>query len=339
MTASMKAAQMVAVAEDLRIAEVPVPTPGPGELLVKLDACGICHTDLHAWQGDQPLPRELPAVLGHEGVGRVTATGGATRHSVGERVGVGFVYGTCGACRECLSGHETHCATVQSTGVHVDGCYAEYAVLRDDWATAIPEELDAVEAAPLLCAGVAAYSAVRKAQLEPGSLAVVFGAGGLGFYAIQLARLCGARVVAVDIDDAKLEKAIAMGADHAVRGDADPGAYVQRLGGADACFNFAPVTATWEQMLEAARARARLVLISLPVGEFRFHAASLIERGLRVMGSADGSRQELRQLMALAREGRVHSLAEAVPLADINHAFGRLAAGDVTGRLVVRMPG
>lgn len=337
MTDSMKAALMVAAGQDLQIADMPVPTPGPGELLVKLDACGICHTDLHAWQGDQPLPRELPVVLGHEGIGRVVKTGGAGSIATGARVGVGFVHGTCGGCRECLSGHETHCSSVQSTGVHVDGCYAEYAILREDWATAIPEELDAVEAAPLLCAGVAAYSAVRKGGLEPGSLAVIFGAGGLGLYAIQIAKLFGARVVAVDVDDGKLEKAVAMGADHVVRGDADPGGFVQRLGGADACFNFAPVTATWEQMLEAARARARLVLISLPVGELRFHAASIIERGLRVMGSADGTRQELRQLMQLARDGHVRSLAEPVPLAGINEAFRRLLAGDVTGRLVVNM--
>jgi len=338
MTETMKAALFVAPGRPLEIEDVPIPVPGPGKVLVKIEACGLCHTDLHFWKGDYPVPRDLPVVLGHEGVGTVVATGpGVKRLRNGDRIGVGYVYGTCGYCRECLTGHETHCSAVESTGVHADGCFAEYSVLREDWATPIPAELDARDAAPLLCAGVAAYSSVRKAALEPGELAVVFGAGGLGSYAIQVAKAFGARVVAVDVSDAKLEHASRIGADYVLRADQGPEEPILRLGGADACFNFAPVATSWRQMLDVSRARARLVLISLPTQPLTFEAGEIIERGLRVMGSADGTRQELRQLMALAVAGDVQSVVETLPLGEINGAFERLAKGQVQGRLAIGM--
>lgn len=336
MANTMKAAYLTAPGAPLELREIAVPQPGPGEVLVKLEVCGLCHSDLHFWKGDHALPRELPVVLGHEGIGRVVGAGpGVTRLRSGDRVGIGYVYGTCGQCRECLSGHETHCGEVRSTGVHVEGCFAEYAVLREDWATPIPAGLDPAQAAPLLCAGVAAYSAVRKARLEPGELVAVFGAGGLGSYAIQIAKAYGARVAAVDVSPDKLDHALGLGADHALRADGHPAAELQELGGADACFNFAPVAASWRQMIAAARPRARLVLISLPTEALSFEAGEVIEAGLRIMGSADGTRQELRQLMALAGAGRVASTVETVPLADITGAFERLAAGRVRGRLVI----
>lgn len=336
MAKKMKAAHFVAPGAPLDIREVAVPEPGPGEVLVKLEVCGLCHSDLHFWKGDHALPRDLPVVLGHEGIGSVVSSGpGVSRLRRGDRVGIGYVYGTCGQCRECLSGYETHCGEVQSTGVHVEGCFAEFAVLREDWATPIPASLEPAQAAPLLCAGVAAYSAVRKAHLEPGELVAVFGAGGLGSYAIQVAKACGARVAAIDVSEDKLEHALRLGADHAFRADDHPAAEIQELGGADACFNFAPVAASWRQMVAAARPRARLVLISLPTDALSFEAGEVIEAGLKIMGSADGTRQELRQLMALAEAGRVSSAVETLPLAEINDAFERLAGGRVQGRLVI----
>ena len=188
MSKLMKAAVTTAAGQPLEIRDLPVPGPGAGEVLVRIDVCGLCHTDLHFWKGDHPIPREHPVILGHEGIGTIVELGsGVTRLKTGERVGTGYVHGTCGNCKECLTGHETHCAEVECTGVDADGCFAEYAVFQERWATPIPERLEAAQAAPLLCAGVAAYSAVRKARLEPGELAVVFGAGGLGTYAIQIA--------------------------------------------------------------------------------------------------------------------------------------------------------
>ena len=336
MSKLMKAAVTTAAGQPLEIRDLPVPGPGAGKVLVRIDVCGLCHTDLHFWKGDHPIPREHPVILGHEGIGTIVELGpGVTRLKTGERVGTGYVHGTCGNCKECLTGHETHCAEVECTGVDADGCFAEYAVFQERWATPIPERLEAAQAAPLLCAGVAAYSAVRKARLEPGELAVVFGAGGLGTYAIQIARNHGARVAVVDVSDEKLDHARRMGADYAIRADDEVPRAIQALGGANACFNFAPVAASWRQMVEAAAPRARLVLISLPTDALCFEAAEIIERGLHVIGSADGTRQELRQIMDLADSNRVRSVVTRVPLRDINEAFGRLASGRVGGRLVI----
>lgn len=338
MTKTMQAAFLVECGKPMEFREVPIPVPPPGHLLVEMETCGICHTDLHFWKGEHALPRELPVILGHEGIGRVVTLGdGVSNCDVGERVGIGFVYGTCGHCKQCLTGHETHCDHVCSTGVHVDGCFSEYVLLREDWATVIPEGLESLDASPLLCAGVAAYSAVRKAKLEPGELAAVFGTGGLGSYAIQLAKECGARVAAVDVTREKLDHARRLGADYGFLATEEPAKAIKECGGADACFNFAPVAASWQQMLDAAAPRARLVLISLPTDPLTFEAVDVIESGLRIMGSADGTRQELRQLMRLAGSGKISSAIEGVPFSHINEAFERLASGKVQGRLVLDM--
>ena len=336
MSKTMKAAVMTAVNQPMEIQDIPIPRPGPGEVLVKIEVCGLCHSDLHFWKGDHAIDREGPVILGHEGIGTVVEIGsGVTRLNPGDRVGTGYIHATCGNCKECLTGQETHCASVECTGVNVDGCFAEYAVFRESWATRIPDRLEAAMAAPLLCAGVAAYSAVRKARLEPGELAVVFGAGGLGSYAIQIAKSHGARVAVVDVSGEKLDHAKHMGADHAIRADHDVVHEVQALGGANACFNFAPVAMSWRQMIETAAPRARLVLISLPNEALVFEAAEIIERGLQVMGSADGTRQELRQIMEIAELGHVRSTVTHRPLRDINKAFQDLASRDVLGRLVI----
>lgn len=336
MAQTMKAAVLTAYGAPLEMRDVPVPEPGPGEILVRLDACGVCHTDVHFWRGEHELPVPLPRVLGHEGIGRIVKLGpGSGRFGLGDRVGIGFVYDTCGTCRECLSSHETNCRDVTCTGVHVSGCFAEYVTLRERWATQIPEALDSIAAAPLLCGGVAAYSAVRKAGLEAGERAVIFGLGGLGLYGVQAAKLTGARVIAVDIDDAKLAAARRLGADETLRADRTPEDVIQAMGGADACLNFAPVAATWQQMLKASGPRGRIVLVALPTQELCFNASAIIERGLTVRGSADGNRQELRQLMNLAADGHIRSQVTAVPFAQINDALQRLQDGKVTGRLVL----
>ena len=336
--ATMKAAQFTRPGAPLEIVETEVPAPASHEVLVKIDVCGLCHTDLHYWKGDHPLPRDLPVTLGHEGIGTVISVGsGVTRVKIGDTVGVGFVHGTCGNCRECLTGYETHCADVRSTGVHTDGCLAEYTLLEENWTTPIPAELDIADAAPLLCAGVAAYSAVRKAKLEPGERAVIFGAGGLGTYAVQIAKAAGAEVCVVDVSEEKLTHARELGADHTFLADDAVATQINKLGGADVALNFAPVPASWRQMIDCARARARLVLISLPNDPLSFEAGEVIERGLRILGSADGTRQELRQLMELARTGHVRSVVETVPFADVNSALDRLNSGAVQGRLVIDM--
>ena len=333
---TMKAAILTGYGQPLEISEVPIPKPQSGELLVKLEACGVCHTDVHFWKGEHELPGPLPQIMGHEGVGRIVEVGSKISDwSIGDRVGVGYVFDTCGACRECLTGFETNCKEVTCTGVNVNGCFAEYAVLQESWATRIPESLVSSETAPLLCAGVAAYSAIRKVKLEPGELAVIFGAGGLGAYAIQYAKLNGARVAVVDIDKNKLDLAKSIGADHVFKADDDPVGKILDIGGADACLNFAPVAATWQQMLTCCAPRGRIVLVALPTDPLDFEAPQIIESGLTVMGSADGTRQELRQLMKLANSKQVKSVVETMPFSEINTALQRLDSGELKSRLVL----
>jgi len=334
----MKAAYLVEHGAPLEIREVSIPEPGPGEVLVELEACGVCHTDLHIWKGEHAPRKKLPLILGHEGIGRIVLNKSShPRLKVGIRVGGGYVHNTCGNCRQCLTGYETHCAEVTATGFDYDGCFAQYVCMREDWVTPLPDTINPIEFAPLMCAGVAAFSAVRKTEIEPGRLVAIFGCGGLGYYAIQFAKLYGARVVAVDINDEKLSYAQKLGADFVVRADHDPPKFIQEIGGADACLNFAPSLDTWQQMLRSAGSRAIIVLIALPKGEGSFDMAVVVENGLRIKGSADGTRQELRELVKIAKDGHIAQNIEAVPFQDVNQALKRLAAGNLVGRLVLDM--
>lgn len=334
MVKTMRAAVLTAFGQPLELQELPVPEPAAGEALVRLEACGVCHSDRHVQFGDWPM--ELPRVLGHEGIGRVVALGpGEHPIAVGDRVGMPALHGACGACRECITGWEALCPQGLRHGYSVDGCFAEYMRVRSAWVPRIPESLDAVAAAPLLCAGLTAYGAVRKARLEAGRLAAVFGCGGLGLYAVQLAKMTGARVVAVDVDDAKLAKARALGADLAVRADGDPVGAIRDLGGADACLNFATTLATWTPMLKALRPGGAIILVAIPRGEVAFAPTDLIEVGGSIRGSYEGGRQELRDLIALAAGGALKHEVEAVPFEAVNAALDRLAAGRVVGRLVI----
>jgi Zn-dependent alcohol dehydrogenases len=335
MTETMLAAFYIEDNAPLELRQTAIPTPGKGEVLVKMESCGVCHTDVHFWKGEDELPREKPAILGHEGVGTVVRKGAGVELADGTRVGIGFVFKACGTCRECRRGYETYCRNSQATGVHVEGCFSEYVVASADWVTLIPEELSSEEAAPLLCAGVTAYSAVRKAQLEPGSVAVIFGLGGLGQYAIQCAQLFGATVIGIDLDPAKLETARSLGAHAAYTPGNDAVAAIQALGGADACLSFAPSPQVFRSMFDLAAPTARFIQVALPNQPFSFAAAEIIDLGITIIGSADGTRLERDQVIQLAKEGKIRSTIKTLPFVDINTALTALDKGQADGRLVV----
>jgi propanol-preferring alcohol dehydrogenase len=337
MPKTMWAAVLAAPGTPLDVREVPIPAPGPGELLVKLEACGICHTDLHVLNAAAlPDGAPEPLILGHEGIGRVVARGaGATRIPEGTRVGVPWLHDTCGSCRECLTGWESFCATHRAHGYNVNGGYAEYAVIKERFAAEVPPALDPADAAPLLCAGVTAYGGLRKAELEPGKTCVIIGCGGLGQYGIQLAKMAGAKVIAVDSSEGKLRRAKALGADHVFLAQDDAGAKIRDLGGADACVNFAPSAAVWDTIVKAINPRGWIISVAMVSQPVDLSLEWLTVSGARITGTSVGTRQELQDLLALASFRSLSIPIERVALRNVNDALDRLSRGEVEGRIVI----
>jgi len=332
----MKAALLKEYGKLLEIAEVPRPVPNADEVLVKIEASGVCFTDVHIMKGEHASPNPLPLIMGHEGVGRVVELGSdGGRLKVGDRVGIGYVFGACGHCRECLTGGENYCPDFDATGFSVSGCFAEYVVMRQEWANRIPEGISPIEAAPLMCAGAAAYASHKKTGVQAGDTLAIFGLGGLGQYAIQIAKLCGVRVIAVDISEEKLATAKALGADEIVVADENAGAAIQALGGAHSCVNFAPVGATWPLMLASCAPRATIVLTAVPADQLAFYTYEVVERGIKVIGSSASNRQEMNELLALAAKGNVKGVINTMPFEQINEALSSLIEGRTDGRTVL----
>jgi len=335
---TMKAALLTEYGKSLEIMDVPRPVPKADEVLVKVEASGVCFTDVHIMKGEHASPNPLPLIMGHEGVGRVVQVGSdGGRFKVGDRVGIGYVFGACGHCRECLTGGENYCPDFDATGFSVSGCFAEYVCMRTEWANCIPEGISPVEAAPLMCAGAAAYASHKKTGVQAGETLAIFGLGGLGQYAIQIAKLSGVRVIAVDVSNEKLATAKALGADEVVVADEHAGAKIQALGGAQGCVNFAPVGATWPIMLEACNPRATIVLTAVPADQLAFYTYQLVERGLKVVGSSASNRQEMNELLALAAGGTVKGVINTLPFEEINKALASLIEGRAEGRTVLNM--
>src|SRR5207344_2996610 len=219
----------------LTIDEVPVPEPGDGMIQVAIQASGVCHTDLHAAEGDWPVKPNPPFIPGHEGVGFVSGVGKGVRHvKEGDRVGVPWLYTTCGHCRHCLGGWETLCTEQLNTGYSVNGGFAEYVVADPSYIGHLPVDLPFAEVAPVLCAGVTVYKGLKVTDTKPGDWVVISGIGGLGHMAVQYAKAMGLNVIGVDVDDSKLDLAKKLGASLAVNArKADPVAFIKKeVGGA-----------------------------------------------------------------------------------------------------------
>lgn len=342
MAKTMKAAVVHAFGKPLEIREVPVPSPGPGQLLVKIAACGVCHTDLHAAEGDWPVKPKPPFIPGHEGVGQVVAVGaGVTHIKEGDRVGVPWLHSACGHCEHCLGGWETLCHAQSNTGYSVNGGFAEYSLADAEYVGRLPDNVGFVEIAPILCAGVTVYKGLKMTATRPGQWAAISGVGGLGHMAVQYARAMGLNVAAVDVDDAKLELARRLGASLTVNArQQDPAAFLQKeIGGVHGVLVTAVSSKAFEQALGMTRRGGTVVLNGLPPGEFSLSIFDMVLNGTTVRGSIVGTRLDLQEALDFAGQGKVRATVASEPLENINDIFTRMHEGRIEGRIVLDLAG
>ena len=338
MDSTMKAAVVRAFGTPLVIEDVPVPRPAAGDILVKIEACGVCHTDLHAAEGDWPVKPSPPFIPGHEGVGHVVAVGAGVRHvKEGDRVGVPWLYSACGHCEHCLGGWETLCETQQNTGYSVNGGFAEYALANADYVGHLPDNIGFVEIAPILCAGVTVYKGLKVTDTKPGDWVVISGIGGLGHMAVQYAKAMGLNVAAVDVDDGKLDLARRLGATVTVNATTtDPAAWLKReIGGAHGALVTAVSPKAFEQAIGMVRRGGTVSLNGLPPGQFPLDIFGMVLNGITVRGSIVGTRLDLQESLAFAAMGKVAATVATERLENINDVFARMRAGTIEGRIVL----
>jgi propanol-preferring alcohol dehydrogenase len=334
----MRAAVVNSFSEPLAIEERPIPEPGPGQIRIRIETSGVCHTDIHAARGDWPVKPVMPLVPGHEGVGIVDALGEAvTRVSIGQRVAVPWLGGADGTCEFCVKGMETYCVSPTFTGYTVDGGYREYSVANADFVGIVPDSVDPLDAAPLTCAGVTTYKAVKTARVGPSDVVGIVGIGGLGHLGLQYAGIAGAFTVAIDVDDAKLDLAKRLGAEHVINAARqDVVQEMHALGGADAIVSTAATPAPLSAAFASLRPAGRLVLVGLPAENvFPLPIFETVLRGIHVIGSLVGTREDLAEVFELHAAGRTRVELETRRLEQVNECFDDVLAGRVTARLVL----
>ncbi len=331
----MKAMRLLCCGEPLGLTELARPEPGAGEVLVKVAACGVCHSDLHIADGEMKCA--LPRTLGHEVTGTVEALGaGVTSLNIGDRVGIPWVSWTCGACEWCVSGCEQLCPQQKITGFTVDGGYCESITVAASHAARLPDALSFEQAAPLLCAGLTVYKALKSAQIKSGQRLAVFGVGGLGHLAIQLGAHFGAEVIAVDVTDDKLVLARELGAVHTINAATDAAdKAIRKLGGAHVALVTAASVAAYETAMRSVRPRGVVAGVGMPKDAVPVNLVALAAKEITLITSSVGTRTDLAELLALAAAEKVVCRIEARPLDQANRALEDLRAGRVLGRLVL----
>lgn len=337
---TMRAAVVHAFDRPLTIDELPVPQPGAGEILVKIQASGVCHTDLHAARGDWPVKPTPPFIPGHEGVGFVAAVGaGVTDVKEGDSVGVPWLHSACGHCTYCVTGWETLCESQRNTGYSVNGGFAEYVVAPSAYVGHLPAGADFAAMAPILCAGVTTYKGLKETDARPGEWVAISGIGGLGHVAVQYAKAMGFHVAAIDVDPAKLELANRLGADLTIDGrepDAATALVRETGGGAHGVLVTAVSTAAFGQAISMVRRKGTVSLVGLPPGDFPLPIFPVVLKRITVRGSIVGTRQDLSEAIAFAAEGAVRANVTVEPLEAINDVFKRMEDGRIEGRIVLR---
>lgn len=317
----------------LELRELPDPSPGPGQVVLQVEACGVCRSNLHMIEGEwvaRNVPSHLPIVPGHEVVGTVAALGpGVERLAVGERVGVQPLWSACGRCEYCLTGREHLCAGKEVTGETVDGGYAEYMLAMAEYVYRVPDGLAPPEAAPLFCPGVTAYGAVAKAGIRPGSKLAVYGIGGVGHLVIQLAMLAGAEVTALGRGAEHLALAGELGARALHDGAGEGSEQLMREGGVDGAIVFAPASEVVRRAVMTLKPGGVAVVgVGVELGPLAFEEK-------RIVSSVIGPRQHMHEVLALAAAGKLQVSEETFSLAEAATALATLKEGAVRARAVL----
>jgi len=320
----------------LRVVERPMPAPGPGQVRIRVEACGICHTDAATISGAYP-GLTLPRVPGHEVVGRVEALGsGVSRWKIGQRVGVGLIAGEDGVCEPCRRGDMVNCQNPTVLGVTVDGGYAEVMIAEARAIASIPDELSSAEAAPLLCAGITTYNALRNAGLRGGDLVAVQGIGGLGHLGVQFARRLGFHTVAIGRGSDKEKLAKDLGAHVYIDTTLDDAtAVLQRMGGARAILATAPSGDSMGPLVSALAVRGKLIVVGVPQDQIQLSAFPLVFGGRSVYGSLTGTAIEQEDTLAFSVLENIRPMIETAPLEQTADAYARMMQGKVRFRMVL----
>src|SRR5216683_5254982 len=333
----MKAAVLNEFKGPLEFKEVPQPQLEPGDVLIKVEACGVCHSDLHVADGDWTQFARIvkkPLILGHEIAGRVVERGAAVRElQVGDRVGVPWLHWSCGECEFCREGYENLCSKQKITGVTVDGGYAEFVKVPASHAIGIPDSVSSIEAAPLFCAGVTVFRALKKASVTPGQRLAVFGVGGLGHLAVQIGRGLGADVTAIDISDEKLALTKSLGASTVFNAASTSGVKeLRNKGGVHIALVASASRAAYDTAFSCVRPTGTLLVVGLPAENICFPPILMAAAEVRIQASAVGTRQDVRDVLALASQGKIRCRVDTRPLSEANHALDLLRSGQVSGR-------
>jgi propanol-preferring alcohol dehydrogenase len=335
----MKAAVIHQFKDKLEIKQLDKPTISSHEVLVKVHACGVCHTDLHACHGDWPVKPKMPLVPGHEGVGEIVEVGEQVKHlNLGDRVGIPWLYSACGYCDYCLSGNENLCLLQQNAGYSVDGSYAEYCKADGNYVVKIPDGISYVDAAPLFCAGVTTYKALKVSTAKPGEWVAIFGIGGLGHLAVQYAVAMGLNVIAIDTGTEKLKLAKDLGASFCLDFKCDDvvARVLAETGGVHASICTAVSKSGFEQSYQVIRRGGKCVLVGLPAEDMPLPIFDTVLNGVSVVGSIVGTRKDLVECLDFAARGKVKAITIEKSLEDINDIFEDMINGEITGRVVMK---
>lgn len=338
----MKAAVVREFGGQLHIEERPVKMPKEHQILVKVMACGVCHTDLHAIQGDWPVQPKMPLIPGHEGVGYVVAVGpGVHNVKEGDSVGVPWLYSACGGCEYCITGWETLCGTQENGGYSVDGSFAEYVIADARYVGLLPDGINFAKFAPILCAGVTVYKGLKETETKPGEWVAISGIGGLGHVAVQYAKAMGMNVAAIDVADEKLDLAQRLGADIVINAkNVNPGEYLKKeVGGMHGALITAVSPIAFKQGLETLRRKGTMALNGLPPGNFDLSIFDVVLNRITIRGSIVGTRKDMQEAIQFAVDGKITANIKTAPLEEINTVFDRMKKGDIDGRVVLDITG